>query len=463
MKIHNTMTRTKEELVPLTPGEIKMYSCGVTVYDLSHVGHARMMIVFDIISRYLRFRGYRVTFVRNFTDIEDKIIRRANQEGVPASEVSERYIEAFRQDIAALGVLTPEVEPKATEHVPEMIALIERLVARGYAYVVEGDVYFEVRRFPAYGKLSGKNLEDLLAGARVEVDERKRDPRDFALWKGAKPGEPEWDSPWGPGRPGWHIECSAMAIRYLGESFDIHGGGEDLIFPHHECEIAQAEGVTGKPFARYWLHNGMVNLGREKMSKSLGNTLTIRDLVARHDPAVLRLFLLGTHYRSPLEWAEERVIDSARALERLWRPIDDAAKHETAGPLAPVDSAVPAELAGFRQRFIDAMDDDFNTPEALAALFDLSRALRAEGLPPGAVVSGARELRELAGVLGLHGPRRAELDQARLERLIDERAEARRQRNWRRADEIRAEIDQLGAVVEDKATGTEWRWKSQAR
>jgi len=463
VKIHNTMTRTKEELVPLTPDEIKMYSCGVTVYDLSHVGHARMMIVFDVISRYLRFRGYRVTFVRNFTDIEDKIIRRANQEGVPASEVSERYIDAFRQDIAALGVLTPEVEPKATEHVPEMIALIERLVARGYAYVVEGDVYFEIRRFPAYGKLSGKNLEDLLAGARVEVDERKRDPRDFALWKGAKPGEPAWDSPWGPGRPGWHIECSAMAIRYLGESFDIHGGGEDLIFPHHECEIAQAEGVTGKPFARYWLHNGMVNLGREKMSKSLGNTLTIRDLVARHDPAVLRLFLLGTHYRSPLEWAEERVIDSARALERLWRPIDDAAKHETAGPLAPVDSAVPAELVCFRQRFIDAMDDDFNTPEALAALFDLSRALRAEGLPPGAVVSGARELRELAGVLGLHGPRRAELDQARLERLIDERAQARRQRNWRRADEIRAEIDQLGAIVEDKATGTEWRWKSQAR
>jgi len=463
VKIHNTMTRTKEELVPLTPDEIKMYSCGVTVYDLSHVGHARMMIVFDVISRYLRFRGYRVTFVRNFTDIEDKIIRRANQEGVPASEVSERYIDAFRQDIAALGVLTPEVEPKATEHVPEMIALIERLVARGYAYVVEGDVYFEIRRFPAYGKLSGKNLEDLLAGARVEVDERKRDPRDFALWKGAKPGEPAWDSPWGPGRPGWHIECSAMAIRYLGESFDIHGGGEDLIFPHHECEIAQAEGITGKPFARYWLHNGMVNLGREKMSKSLGNTLTIRDLVARHDPAVLRLFLLGTHYRSPLEWAEERVIDSARALERLWRPIDDAAKHDTAGALALVDSAVPAELAGFRQQFIEAMDDDFNTPEALAALFDLSRALRAEGLPPGAVVSGARELRELAGVLGLHGPRRAELDQARLERLIDERAEARRQRNWRRADEIRVEIEQLGAIVEDKATGTEWRWKSQAR
>ena len=457
MKIHNTMTRMKEELVPLTPGELRMYSCGVTVYDLSHVGHARMMIVFDVIARYLRFSGYRLTFVRNFTDIEDKIIRRANQEGVPASEVSERYVEAFRRDIAALGVLAPEVEPKATEHVPEMILLIERLVARGYAYVVDGDVYFEVRRFPGYGKLSGKNLDDLMVGARVEVDERKRDPRDFALWKGAKPGEPAWDSPWGPGRPGWHIECSAMSIRYLGESFDIHGGGEDLIFPHHECEIAQSEAVTGQTFARYWLHNGMVNMGREKMSKSLGNTLTIRDLVARHDPAALRLFLLGTHYRSPLDWSEDRVVDSARALERLWRPIDDAAKLAT--PSAP--AVLPPELAGFRRRFVEAMDDDFNTPEALAALFDLSRALRAERLPDDVLVSGARELRDLAGVLGLDGPRRAELDAERLTRLIDERAEARRQRNWKRADEIRAEIEGLGAVLEDKATGTEWRWKAR--
>jgi len=457
VKIHNTMTRTKEELVPLTPGELRMYSCGVTVYDLSHVGHARMMIVFDVIARYLRFSGYRLTFVRNFTDIEDKIIRRANQEGVPASEVSERYVEAFRRDIAALGVLAPEVEPKATEHVPEMILLIERLVARGYAYVVDGDVYFEVRRFPGYGKLSGKNLDDLMVGARVEVDERKRDPRDFALWKGAKPGEPAWDSPWGPGRPGWHIECSAMSIRYLGESFDIHGGGEDLIFPHHECEIAQSEAVTGQTFARYWLHNGMVNMGREKMSKSLGNTLTIRDLVARHDPAALRLFLLGTHYRSPLDWSEDRVVDSARALERLWRPIDDAAKLAT--PSAP--AVLPPELAGFRRRFVEAMDDDFNTPEALAALFDLSRALRAERLPDDVLVSGARELRDLAGVLGLDGPRRAELDAERLTRLIDERAEARRQRNWKRADEIRAEIEGLGAVLEDKATGTEWRWKAR--
>ncbi|HEX9818145.1 MAG TPA: cysteine--tRNA ligase [Methylomirabilota bacterium] len=460
MRVYNTLTRSKEELVPATPGEIRMYSCGVTVYDLSHVGHARMMIVFDVISRYLRFAGYRVTFVRNFTDIDDKIIRRANQEGVPAREVSERYVAAFREDIAALGALPPEVEPKATDHVPGMVALIERLVAGGHAYVVDGDVYFEVRRFPPYGKLSGKNLDDLLVGARVEVDERKRDPRDFALWKAAKPGEPAWESPWGHGRPGWHIECSAMAMRYLGESFDIHGGGEDLIFPHHEAEIAQSEAVTGKPFARYWLHNGMVNLGREKMSKSLGNTLTIRELVTRHDPAALRLFLLGTHYRSPLEWAEERVEDSARALERLWRPIDDADKHAASEPRAPGQS-LPPELMGFRQRFIAAMDDDFNTPEALAALFDFSRALRGSEVSVPVFVRGAEELKALAGALGLQGPRRGGLDETQIARLIEERAEARRQRNFEQADEIRARIEQLGAVLEDTTAGTVWRWKGR--
>ena len=458
MKIYNTMARAKEELVPMTPGEIKMYSCGVTVYDLSHVGHARMLMVFDVIARYLRFAGYRVTFVRNFTDIDDKIIRRAAEEGVPAREVSERNIAAFHADMAALGVLAPDIEPKATEHLPEMIGLIERLVARGYAYVVDGDVYFEVRRFPSYGKLSGKNLDELQAGARVGVDERKRDPRDFALWKSAKPGEPAWESPWGPGRPGWHIECSAMSVRYLGESFDIHGGGEDLIFPHHECEIAQTEADTGRPFARYWVHNAMVNMGREKMSKSLGNTLTIRELVTRHDPAALRLFLLGTHYRSPLEWSEERVQDSARALERLWRPIDEAAR-PGAGGVAP-GQPLPSVLASFRQRFVEAMDDDFNTPEALGVLFDFSRALRSVE-SPATLARGAEELKILAGSLGLQGPRRGDLDEARIDRLIEERAAARRDRNFKRADEIRAEIDQLGAILEDKPGGTVWRWKGR--
>ena len=462
MKIYNTMSRSKEELVPMTPGEIKMYSCGVTVYDRSHVGHARMLMVFDVMARYLRFAGYRVTFVRNFTDIDDKIIRRAAQEGVSAREVSERNIAAFREDMAALGVLPPEAEPRATEHVPEMIALVGRLIASGHAYVVDGDVYFAVRSFPAYGKLSGKNLDELQAGARVEVDERKRDPRDFALWKAAKPGEPAWDSPWGAGRPGWHIECSAMSVHYLGESFDIHGGGEDLIFPHHECEIAQTEADTGKPFAHYWAHNAMVNMGREKMSKSLGNTLSIRDLVARHDPAALRLFLLGTHYRTPLEWSEARVEDSARALERLWRPIDDAGKQADAGPRASAaDAPLPEELRVFRQRFIDAMDDDFNTPGARGALHDFSRTLRSERVDAQAAVRGAEELRILAGALGLQGPRRADVDEERVTRLIQERAEARRRRDFRRADEIRAEIEGLGAILEDKPTGTAWRWKGR--
>jgi len=310
MRISNTMTRTKEEFVPLVPGEVRMYVCGVTVYDYSHIGHARSAMVFDVIRRYLIFKGYRVKFVKNYTDVDDRIIKRANDQGVTAREFAERFIAAEREDMASLGVLAPDVDPKATEHVSEMIALIERLVAGGHAYPVEGDVYFAIASFPPYGRLSGKNLDDLLAGARVEVDERKRDPRDFALWKAAKPGEPSWESPWGPGRPGWHIECSAMAMEYLGATFDIHGGGEDLIFPHHECEIAQTEACTGQPFARYWVHNGMVNMGKEKMSKSLGNTLNINGIVKRHSPDTLRLWMLGTHYRNMIEWSEERVEES---------------------------------------------------------------------------------------------------------------------------------------------------------
>jgi cysteinyl-tRNA synthetase len=461
VKIYNTMTRTKEELVPMRAGEIRMYSCGVTVYDLSHVGHAKMMIVFDVIARYLRFAGYRVTFVRNFTDIEDKIIRRANEEGVPAHEISERYIAAFREDIAALGVEAPDVEPKATEHVPEMVALIERLVAGGYAYVVDGDVYFEVRRFPAYGKLSGKNLDELLAGARVDVDERKRDPRDFALWKSAKPDEPSWPSPWGPGRPGWHIECSAMAMRYLGPSFDIHGGGEDLIFPHHECEIAQAEAVTHEPFARYWAHNGFVNLGKDKMSKSLGNTLTIRDIVTRHDPQALRLWILGTHYRHLLEWSDERVEEAARALGRLTRLVDDAAA------LGAPASTLPSAYAGFAARFTAAMDDDFNTPQALGVLFDFARALsehRDRGLGEAEAraefVAGVGELVRLARVLGLLQRGGAGGAPPEVERLVGERTQARARRDFRRSDELRAEIQRLGWLVEDTPGGPRLTRKS---
>jgi len=465
------MTRRKEEFVPLTGGEVRIYVCGVTVYDLSHIGHARSALVFDVIRRYLRHRGYAVKFVKNYTDVDDRIIRRANGEGVTAREISERYIAEDRLDMASLGVLEPDVQPKATEHIERMIELIQSLVGKGLAYVIDGDVYFEVRRFPAYGRLSGKNLDELVAGARVDVDERKRDPRDFALWKAAKPGEPSWKSPWGDGRPGWHIECSAMAMQHLGETLDIHGGGEDLIFPHHECEIAQSEGATGKTFARYWIHNGFVNLGAEKMSKSLGNTLTIRELVKRHNPEALRLYLLGTHYRHPLEWSDERVGESTRALGRLRSLKDEADRLATRGTPAPgPDGGLFEQVAAQRARFEAAMDDDFNTPQAVGVLFDLARLLHtakdqvAQGaLGAGAFLVGVGELVMLGQVLGLlesGGRRSTAIDpqlKAKIEALMYLRQEARRQRDFREADRLREELSRLGVVVEDSRGGTTWK------
>jgi cysteinyl-tRNA synthetase len=471
IRIFNTLGRSKEVFTPLVDGQVGMYVCGVTPYDLSHVGHARSAVVFDVIRRHLVHRGYRVRFVKNFTDVDDKIIRRASEEGIAPTALAERYIDAYRRDMAALGVLPPDVEPRATEHVAPMIALIERLVARGRAYAVGGDVYFEVRRFAAYGALSGKKLEELVAGSRVEVDERKRDPLDFALWKASKPGEPVWPSPWGPGRPGWHIECSAMAMQYLGESLDIHGGGEDLVFPHHENEIAQSEGATGAPFARYWIHNGFVNLGAEKMSKSLGNVFTIQELLRRHDPEALRLALLGTHYRHPLEFAEERIGEARRSLERFRTlieatrgraaPADGAPEH--AGPLADA-------LESIETRFGAAMDDDFNTPQAIAALFDLASVLHTyrAGMergerPSGPFHWGVARLTVLAGVLGLlqtaadrTGPP-PELRE-RIERLLADRAAARARRDWATADALRGELLRLGVVAEDTPAGTRWKW-----
>jgi cysteinyl-tRNA synthetase len=472
-RVFNTLTRGKEDLAPLHAREVRMYVCGVTVYDLSHIGHGRSAIVFDVMRRYLKHRGHAVKFIKNFTDIDDKIIRKANQEGVSAQEISERYIEEYRTDMASLGVAPADIEPKATEHVPQMIALIERLIAKGVAYPVEGDVYFEVRRFPGYGKLSGKNLEELQAGARVEVDERKRDPMDFALWKATKPGEPSWKSPWGQGRPGWHIECSAMAMQYLGEVLDVHGGGEDLIFPHHENEIAQSEAATGKPFARYWLHNGFVNLAAEKMSKSLGNTLTIKDLVRRHDPEALRLYLLGTHYRHPLEFGDERIVEAGRALARLRSLKDEADRIASRGTPAPgPDHGLFDEVAAHRARFEAAMDDDFNTPQALGVLFDLARVLHAardqvaQGTAgAGAFLLGVGELVMLARVLGLlEGARKeAVVDpqlKARIESLVYLRQEARRQRDFGEADRLRDELSRLGVVLEDTRDGTTWKLQS---
>jgi cysteinyl-tRNA synthetase len=495
VKVYNTLTRTKEELVPLTPGQLRMYVCGVTVYDLSHIGHARSAIVFDVIRRYLLFKGYRVTVVKNFTDVDDRIIRRANADGVAAREISERYIAEYQADMASLGVRPADVEPKATEHIPQMIALIERLVAGGFAYVVDGDVYFEVRSFPGYGKLSGKNLDELLAGARVEVDERKRDPRDFALWKSAKPGEPSWVSPWGPGRPGWHIECSAMSMQYLGESFDLHGGGEDLIFPHHECEIAQSEAATRKPFVKVWVHNGFVNLGAAKMSKSLGNTLTIKEFAKRHDPQAIRLWLLGTHYRNPVEFAEDRMRETARALERLQRLRVDARMFGIEPDSRSARETVDPWRA-FRDRFEAAMDDDFNTPQALGVIFELAHALYdrrdAASREPQARAEfggGVQEMVSLANMLGvleqapeMHvvsagGTVPAPTDSVRvwvfpemestlrdrIGRLLEERHEARARKNFARADALRAEIQALGFLVEDIPNGVRLAPKSGPR
>jgi cysteinyl-tRNA synthetase len=446
-----------------------MYVCGVTVYDRSHIGHARALVTFDVVCRYLRFSGYDVTFVRNLTDVDDKIIRRAQEEGRSAEDVAEANVAAFAEDVAVLGCERPTVEPRATQHIPEMIELIRELEQKGLAYAAGGDVYYAVDKFEGYGKLSNRRLDDMVAGARIEVDERKRHPMDFALWKASKPGEPTWDSPWGPGRPGWHIECSAMSCKYLGQPFDIHGGGNDLIFPHHENEIAQSEGAKGRAFANYWLHNGMVTIAHEKMSKSLGNFMTVRDAAALFGGETLRLFVLGTHYRSPLDFADERLGESKRALvERLYETLaraDDALRAKDNAPSAEVRDAV---LSDFRA----GMDEDFNTARALATVFDTVRALNRHvdtGNWPEALA--CREaLREIGSVLGIgtRDPREvleearragladAEIGGEEIERLIAERAKAREAKDFKRADAIRDELKAKGVVLKDTSQGTAW-------
>ena len=440
LRLYNTLTRKLESFEPLVPGQVRMYTCGVTVYDLCHIGHARSALAFEVTRRYLEYSGYRVTLVRNFTDVDDKIINRARALGIPWDALARQYIEAFHQDMAALGLRQADIEPKATDHIPEMIQLIQTLLARDLAYVVDGDVYYAVRRFPEYGKLSNRSLEDLRVGARIEVDERKRDPLDFALWKASRPGEPVWPSPWGPGRPGWHIECSAMASKYLGESFDVHAGGEDLIFPHHENEIAQSEGATGRPFARYWLHNGFVTVNGEKMAKSLGNFVTIRDALSRFSPEALKLLLISTNYRGPLDYAESAVREKAKALlgiqdflravERLGAEMPAADSSVGWAPETAQEDLHPAEAA-----FRKAMDDDFNTARATGVLFDLvregNRLLQEPGragAPEPGTVHALREaaglLRRLGAVLGLDlrgdGPIVSAFGSVRLERPADE-------------------------------------------
>jgi cysteinyl-tRNA synthetase len=452
LHITNSLTRTKEAFVPLVPGRVRMYVCGMTVYDLCHLGHARVFVVFDMVVRWLRASGLEVEYVRNITDIDDKIIRRAQENGETPAALAERFIAAMHEDERALGVLPPDHEPRATRYVAQMLAMIEQLQKNGLAYAApNGDVYYSVRGFPAYGRLSGKSLDELRAGERVEVDPSKRDPMDFVLWKAAKPGEPAWASPWGPGRPGWHIECSAMSAELLGRHFDIHGGGQDLQFPHHENEIAQSEGVHACTFVNYWMHNGFVRVDNEKMSKSLGNFFTIREILQKYDAEVVRFFILRAHYRSPLNYSDAHLDDARSALTRLYTALKGA-------PLetGPVDWTLPAAA-----RFHAAMDDDFNTPEAIAVLFDLAgEANRGDA-------AAARLLRALGGTLGLlqrdaeaflkAGVSAGGLDEAAIERLIAARQAARKAKSFAESDRIRDELAANGVILEDGAGGTTWR------
>ncbi len=476
LKIYNTQSRKKEEFHPLKDNKVGIYVCGITAYDLCHVGHARSAVVFDVIVAYLRYIGYDVTYVKNFTDIDDKIIDKANREGSDIKQIAERYIVEHDVDMKKLHVAVPDVTPRATENIEGMIDLVSALLKKGLAYVIDQDVYFSVQDFPGYGKLSGRNLEEMMAGARIDVNEKKKNPLDFVLWKASKEGEPWWESPWGKGRPGWHIECSVMSQRYLGETLDIHGGGEDLIFPHHENEIAQSEGATGKPFARYWLHNGFVRVNSEKMSKSLGNFFTIRDILQKYHPEVLRFFFLQSHYRSPVDFSDAALNEARQGMNRLYsvlKSLQEIAAIPTKEP-KKVASSAAEEIEKLRDRFIEAMDDDFNTARAIGYLFDAARAVNAD-LAKNLISSDAAAFMtgrflEIGKVLGvfLEDPaayllqdREREttkrgLNTAQIESLIAERNEARKARDWQRADRIRKKLAETGVSIRDTAAETIW-------
>ncbi len=462
MKVYNTLTRKKEELVPITPGEIKMYACGPTVYNYIHIGNARPLCIFDILRRYLEYRGYKVTFVQNFTDIDDKIIRRANEEHVDFSEISERYIKEFWTDADGLNVRHATINPKATENIDAIIQIISTLIEKGYAYEAQGDVYFSTEKFKDYGKLSHQPLEDLEAGARIMVGEVKREPMDFAVWKAAKPGEPAWDSPWGKGRPGWHIECSAMNWRYLGDTIDIHCGGQDLIFPHHENEIAQSECFTGKPFAHYWMHNGYINVDNVKMSKSLGNFFTVRDVAEKYGYEPIRYLLISAQYRSPINYSTDIIEQCIAALNRLYT-CRDSLDFELKNAVDAEHDGDKAIIDGFdkyREQFISAMDDDLNTADAIASIFELVRDINTNVVgktPSKALVEGAIAMfDELTGVLGLVYNRKTETLDSDVEALIEARTNARKEKNWAEADRIRDQLKEMGIVLEDTAQGVKW-------
>ena len=499
LKVYNTMSGKKEEFVPVREGKIGMYVCGITAYDYSHLGHARAAVVFDVIYRYFQYLGFDVMFVRNFTDVDDKIIDRANKEKIGFKDISEKYIGEYRRDMDALGVKRPSAEPKASEHIDGMIDIIEDIIEKGYGYVRDGDVYFSVEKKKDYGKLSGRNLEEMQAGARIEIDERKENSLDFALWKASKPGEPTWESPWGLGRPGWHIECSVMSKKYLGDTFDIHGGGEDLVFPHHENEIAQSEAATGKPFAKYWIHNGFVNINKEKMSKSLGNFFTIREILEKFHPEVVRFFLLSNHYRSPIDFTDKNMSDARSALDRFYtliRKIDDL--EENGQENQSVRQKVKELSEKLKTGFKAAMDDDFNTAKALGEVFEAVRLSNqildsmkkeTEKISRNDFSPLSEAFQDISTVLGIFHLKPEEwfqdvyiqepirltdsveaevikaqegeipLDSIEIENMIEERNTARREKNWKRADELRDKLHQMGIILEDTDKGTQWKVK----
>lgn len=474
--VYDTLTRREREFVPRDPGKVSIYTCGVTPYNYCHVGNARPYLVWDVIRRYLTYKGYSVRYVQNFTDVDDKIIRRANEEGVSALAIADRYINEYFKDMDALGIARADVYPRVTDHIPDIIDMVKRLIDTGHGYVVDGDVYYWVESLPEYGKLSGRSLEDLKAGARIDVDERKRHPMDFALWKASKEGEPAWDSPWGPGRPGWHIECSVMALKYLGPGFDFHGGGSDLIFPHHENEIAQSEGALGTTFARYWVHNGFVNMAGEKMAKSVGNVVRVRDVLEKYPGPALRYYMLSTHYRSPIDFNLDDMPAAQRGWERL-RNLEDNLERTLAGQ----DTTLPEQLSDdakkflttleeHRQSFEKSMDADFNTAQALGVLFELARDLNSYLAAGGisgeraAVLAAGRDLfLTLGGILGLTGVGGGQQDRALIEGLIqlvaELRQEARARKDYATADRVRDRLAELGIVLEDTASGPRWQYK----
>ncbi|MCF6267174.1 MAG: cysteine--tRNA ligase [Desulfuromusa sp.] len=479
LRVYNTMSGKKEEFQPLVPGKVGMYVCGVTVYDYCHIGHARANIVFDIIFRYLQFSGYETTYVRNYTDVDDKIINRANEREISSQALAEEFIRAFDEDMNSLGLIKPTHEPRATEYIQKIIEITQTLIDKGIAYESSGDVYYSIDKFPDYLKLSKRNMEEMQTGARVTPGEQKRNPMDFALWKTAKPGEPSWESPWGAGRPGWHIECSAMSSSLLGDSFDIHGGGRDLIFPHHENEIAQSEGASGKPFVKYWLHNGFVNVDQEKMSKSLGNFFTIRDILKTYDAEIIRFFILSAHYRSPIDFSDQNLAEAQSGLKRFYEALESA---EIATNGLDQKDVVSEEGAKVEEKFREAMDDDFNTALAIAHLFDGVRTMNRlvatkKFRKKPELVSQVRGLHatilRLGEVIGLYrsqptewlekvklaGLAKLDITREEIEKFIEQRLQARAEKDFTRGDEIRAELEEKGILLLDTREGTHWRLK----